>query len=270
MNRYFTMFKKLKKNKEGCFIPFVALGDPSIQTCYTIIDILVNSGANALELGIPFSDPLADGVIVQNANLRALSNNITMKKCFDMLYHFRQKYYKIPIGILVYANMIYQYGIKNFYQDCKSIDIDSVLIPDIPIEEEKKFKNHYNDKNISSIFICPPNANNILMEYIAKNSNSYIYLISRSGVTGHQNHAKIPDIKIINQLKEYNSVPIIHGFGISKSSHIIDSIRMGSSGVICGSVIIQLIEMFQYDKKNMFLKIKKLATKLKNATIHIQ
>ncbi|WP_343128360.1 tryptophan synthase subunit alpha [Buchnera aphidicola (Takecallis taiwana)] len=265
MLRYSHMFQKMKLLNEGCFVPFVTIGDPSISIFYRIIDTLIESGANALELGIPFSDPLADGIIVQNANLRALSNNITILQCFEILHVLRSKYPTIPIGILVYANIIFKQGIKKFYENCKYVDIDSVLIPDVPIEECKIFKKYAQENNISSVFICPPNANINLIKKIAEQSDEYVYLISRSGVTGHVQQTYDPNINIIKQLKKYHAAPILHGFGISKTSQIKKSLSLGTSGVICGSIIIALID--KYQNNNILInKISELSRKLKNAT----
>ncbi|QCI27187.1 tryptophan synthase subunit alpha [Buchnera aphidicola] len=267
MNRYEIMFQKIKLINEGCFVPYITIGDPSIQSFYQIIDIFIKSGVNALELGIPFSDPLADGIIVQNANMRVLSNKITISKCFKILNTIRKKYPTIPIGILVYANIIFNKGIKNFYKKCKKIDIDSVLIPDLPIEESSIFEYYSKKYNILQIFICPPNSDKKLIKKIAKKSKGYVYLITHSGVTGLKNKINNPNLNIINQLKKYNSKPILQGFGISKIQHIKNSLSSGTQGVICGSIIIKLIEKYHYNNDIMLKKIKKLIFKLKSATI---
>lgn len=266
MSRYKNMFQKIHILNEGCFVPFVTIGDPSISIFYRIIDALIMSGANALELGIPFSDPVADGVIVQNANLRALSHGITIIQCFEILTILRNKYPKIPIGILVYANIIFKQGINKFYENCKYAGIDSVLIPDVPIEEAEIFEKCAKNNNISSVFICPPNANTDLIKKLAIQSTGYIYLISRSGVTGCFQQTNDPNIQIIQKLKKYNSAPILHGFGISKTSQIKKSLSLGTNGVICGSIIIDIIDKFQKSDNIMIKKIVELSINLKYAT----
>ncbi|CAL4042704.1 Tryptophan synthase alpha chain [Buchnera aphidicola (Takecallis arundicolens)] len=266
MLRYKNMFKKMQILNEGCFVPFVTIGDPSISVFYRIIDALIISGANALELGIPFSDPLADGIIVQNANLRALSHGITIIKCFEILNILRNKYPKIPIGILVYANIVFKNGINKFYENCKYSGIDSVLIPDVPIEESEIFQKCANNNNISSVFICPPNANTDLIKKLSIQSTEYIYLISRTGVTGCLQKTNDPNLHIIQKLKTYNSAPILHGFGISTPSQIKKSLSLGTSGIICGSIIIDIIDKFQKNNNIMIKKIVQLAVNLKYAT----
>lgn len=266
MNRYDVLFKELKYKHEGCFIPFVTIGYPSIQCFYKIIDHLLLHGSNALELGIPFSDPLADGSIIQKSNSIALNNGITVSQCFKIIQKIRIKYAHIPIGILVYANIVFQYGIKNFYKLCARTKIDSVLIPDIPIEEYVLFKKYADFYNISSIFIVPPNASKQLIKKIAYLGKGYIYLTARSGVTGLKNKFFTPNFSIINELKNNTSVPILQGFGISKQSQIKLVLSAGINGIICGSIIIKMIQKYQFTEDIMLKKIKELVKNLKMAT----
>ncbi|AEH39765.1 tryptophan synthase alpha chain [Buchnera aphidicola (Cinara tujafilina)] len=185
-SRYKILLKKLKLNKEGCFIPFIILGDPSIDVSLKIIDVLIQSGVDALELGIPFSDPIADGIIIQKAHLRSFFSKMTVKKCFLMLHIIRKKYPFIPIGLLVYMNIIFSYGISKFYAKCSSIQIDSILIADMPYEESSDIRRTSKKYNIAQVFICPPDAETKIIKKISKYSQGYIYLLSRSGTTGLQ------------------------------------------------------------------------------------
>ncbi|CAL4042644.1 Tryptophan synthase alpha chain [Buchnera aphidicola (Phyllaphis fagi)] len=266
MNRYKNIFQKLKLIQEGCFIPFITIGDPSEKLFFKIVDILIQSGADALELGIPFSDPLADGPIIQKSNLRALSLGTDMLKCFSIIKILRCKYPNLPIGILIYANMILNQKINQFYKLCQKCGIDSVLVPDLPIEEYVEFDKYAQLNNIFSILVCPPNANESLIYNIAMKGKGYIYLLSRPGVTGLTNKINYINKNIINKLKIHHSVPIIQGFGISETHHIISSLSYGTHGVICGSVIIQLIEKYYSQKNIMLKKIKNITKILKNAT----
>ncbi|QTM69454.1 tryptophan synthase subunit alpha [Buchnera aphidicola (Hormaphis cornu)] len=267
MNRYHKLFSHLAINKEGCFVPFVVLGDPSIQLSLNIIDVIINSGADAIELGIPFSDPMADGPIIQNANLRAFQSGITTIKCFQMLAAVRKKHPIIPIGLLVYANIIFSFGISKFYSICHECQIDSVLIADVPIEESISFIKSAKKYKISPIFICPPNANKALLKKIHFYSDSFIYLLSRSGVTGYKNkkHEKIKHL--IHQLHEFQSVPLLQGFGISEPSEIKKIILSGVNGVICGSAIIQKIEKYNQDHSIMMRKLQSFVSILKQSTL---
>ncbi|CAL4322343.1 Tryptophan synthase alpha chain [Buchnera aphidicola (Protaphis terricola)] len=262
MNRYKKIFKKKKLLKEGCFVPFVVIGDPSIKMSIKIIELLIESGSDALELGIPFSDPLADGPIIQKANLRALSKNYSILKYFEVIQILRKKYSKIPIGILLYANLIYNQGIEKFYQYCSKCDLDSVLIADVPIEEYNIFYKYANKYNIDSIFICPPDANDIFLSKLSLYAKGYIYLLSRPGVTGIEESKNLISNIFIKSIKKYTNLPLLQGFGIKNSKQIKKSILFGTNGVICGSAIINIIEKNLNQEKEMLKKIKNFVCKL--------
>ncbi|WGS66402.1 MAG: tryptophan synthase subunit alpha [Enterobacteriaceae bacterium PSmelAO3-2] len=266
MERYEKLFINLNNNKQGAFIPFLMLGDPNFNMSLKIIEFLILKGADALELGIPFSDPLADGIIIQNSVLRSFKSGITLKKCFKIISIIRKKYSNIPIGILTYANLVFYKGINNFYYNCQKSGIDSVLIADLPLEESKLFIKYSNTNNIKQVFICPPNSDDNLLRKISIYSKGYTYLLSRSGVTGTEKKIKKPDSYIINKLIEYNSSPIIQGFGIFKPSQVSDAIKLGISGVISGSAIIKIIEQNQINSEKMFKKLNKFIKIMKKST----
>jgi tryptophan synthase alpha chain len=158
MERYDNVFAELKSRQEGAFVPFVTLGDPGPEQSLKIIDTLIEAGADALELGIPFSDPLADGPTIQNATLRAFAAGVTPTQCFEMLAAIRQKHPTIPIGLLMYANLVFNRGIDEFYAECARVGVDSVLVADVPVEESAPFRQAAMRHNVAPIFICPPNA----------------------------------------------------------------------------------------------------------------
>lgn len=267
MDRYQKLFKKLKNKHEGAFVPFVVIGDPNKKISLSIIDALIDSGCDALELGFPFSDPIADGPTIQKASLRSLNSGININECFNIILNIRKKYSNIPIGVLVYANLVFNKGIDNFYSKCSNIGIDSILIPDLPIEESKfflKFADHY---HISQIFICPPNADDKLIYKISSYSKGYTYLASRLGITGTENKANIPLIHIINKLKKYYAPPILQGFGVSETQHISIALKSGLSGSISGSAIVDIIENNLNNVVKMINRIKNFVKKMKQATL---
>ncbi|WP_343190115.1 tryptophan synthase subunit alpha [Buchnera aphidicola (Astegopteryx bambusae)] len=264
--RYSKVFKNLKKNREGCFIPFVMLGDPNFNVSIKIINNIINQGVDAIELGIPFSDPLADGPIIQNSSFRAIKSNITLKKCFDILKILRKNYNDIPIGLLTYANLVFSNGIKQFYQKCKDVDLDSILIVDVPIEESDLFYKNAIENKISQIFICPPNIGNSNLKKIINMSTSYIYLLSRSGVTGINNKIFFDLSKILNKIKKMSSIPIIQGFGICSEIQIKNILNSKIDGVICGSIIVKQIEKYLHNEKKMIEKINNLTKRFKMCT----
>ncbi|MBK4764910.1 MAG: tryptophan synthase subunit alpha [Pantoea sp. Brub] len=268
MERYEKLFTNLKKNKEGAFFPFIVLGDPSIKLSIKLIDMLVEGGADALELGIPFSDPVADGIVIQKSNIRAFNAGITVNKCFDIINQLRCKYPHLPIGLLTYSNIVYSNGINAFYNNCANAKIDSVLIPDLPIEEAKPFIQIAIKKNIAPIFICPPNATNNVIYKISSNTHGYTYLVSRPGVTGTEQYSYLPSSYILSKLREYQAPPLIQGFGIYNINQIKKIIKSGIMGVISGSAIIKIIENDHKYPSTMLDKVKKIVSLFKTATYY--
>ncbi|ALV92120.1 MULTISPECIES: tryptophan synthase subunit alpha [Pantoea] len=266
MERYNQLFQRLSAKKEGAFVPFVTIGDPSPELSLKIIDTLVEGGADALELGIPFSDPLADGPTIQSATLRAFASGTTVAQCFEILAAVRQKYPELPIGLLMYANLVFSKGIDNFYAQCEAVGVDSVLVADVPIEESAPFRQAAMRHNVAPIFICPPNADDDLLREIASHGRGYTYLLSRAGVTGAENRASQPLHHLIAKLSEYHAAPPLQGFGISEASQVKEAIAAGAAGAISGSAIVKIIERNQNDPTTLLAELKAFVSNLKAGT----
>lgn len=266
MERYQQLFKRLEKNKQGAFVPFVTLGDPNPALSLQIIDTLIENGADALELGIPFSDPLADGPTIQSATLRAFASGVTPTQCFEMLAAIRQKHPDIPIGLLMYANLVFHRGIDNFYQRCAEVGVDSVLIADVPFEESAPFRTAAARHGIAPIYICPPNADEDLLREISSHGRGYTYLLSRAGVTGTESRAQLPLHHLVNKLCEYHAAPALQGFGISEPSQVKDALQAGAAGAISGSAIVKIIEQNLSQPAEMLTKLGKFVQEMKAAT----
>ena len=266
MERYENLFAQLKDRKEGAFVPFVTLGDPSVEQSLKIIDTLIEAGADALELGIPFSDPLADGPTIQEATLRAFAAGVTPSQCFEMLALIRQKHPTIPIGLLMYANLVFSKGIDEFYAQCEKVGVDSVLVADVPVEESAPFRQAALRHNVAPIFICPPNADDDLLRQIASYGRGYTYLLSRAGVTGAENRAALPLNHLVTKLKEYNAAPPLQGFGISAPDQVKAAIDAGAAGAISGSAIVKIIEQHINEPEKMLVPLKAFVQPMKAAT----
>lgn len=266
MERYNQLFQRLSAKKEGAFVPFVTLGDPTPELSLKIIDTLVAGGADALELGIPFSDPLADGPTIQGATLRAFAAGTTVAQCFEILAAVRQKYPELPIGLLMYANLVFSKGIDNFYAQCEAVGVDSVLVADVPVEESAPFRQAAMRHNVAPIFICPPNADDDLLREIASHGRGYTYLLSRAGVTGAENRASQPLNHLIDKLREYHAAPPLQGFGISEASQVKEAIAAGAAGAISGSAIVKIIERNQNDPDTLLAELKAFVSVLKAGT----
>ncbi len=266
MERYQQLFNRLDSKKEGAFVPFVTLGDPSFEQSLAIIDTLIEAGADALELGIPFSDPLADGPTIQSANLRAFKAGITPARCFEMLAIVRGKHPEIPIGLLMYANLVFHDGIDTFYQRCVDVGVDSVLVADAPLEESAPFRASAMRHGIAPIFICPPNADDDLLREIASHGRAYTYLLSRAGVTGTESRASKPLKHLVDKLKEFNAAPALQGFGISEPSQVKEALAAGAAGAISGSAIVRIIEKNVEQPAEMLAELSRFVTDMKAAT----
>lgn len=266
MERYDNLFKQLKARREGAFVPFVTLGDPTPEHSLKIIDTLVEAGADALELGIPFSDPMADGPTIQNATLRAFAAGVTPTQCFEMLATIRQKYPALPIGLLMYANLVFNRGIDAFYAQCARVGVDSVLVADVPVEESAEFRQAAMRHNVAPIFICPPNADDQLLRQIASYGRGYTYLLSRAGVTGTETRAALPLHHLVEKLTEYHAAPPLQGFGISAPDQVSAALGAGAAGAISGSAIVKIIEKNVNDTPAMLSELSAFVQAMKAAT----
>ncbi|MDU0479501.1 tryptophan synthase subunit alpha [Staphylococcus chromogenes] len=238
MTRYESMFSRLFAANEGAFVPFVMLGDPSFDESLSVIRVLVDAGADALELGIPFSDPVADGPTIQAAHLRALESGMTPARALDLVKRVRADFPELPIGLLVYGNLAFSMGFEEFYAAVAAAGADSVLIPDIPVRESLPFREAAARHGVDQVFIAPPHASPETLAAVAKHSRGYIYAVSRLGVTGTEREASVEGFNVSRE----TAVPTLLGFGISTPSHVRTALNSGASGAITGSAIVSLIQ----------------------------
>ncbi|WP_046003277.1 tryptophan synthase subunit alpha [Pseudoalteromonas rubra] len=266
MSRYNEMFKQLKDKQQGAFVPFVTIGDPDKETSLAIIKSLIEGGADALELGIPFSDPIADGPVIQAANIRALEQNIDTEDCFEVISTIRAQYPDLPIGLLLYSNLIFARGLEAFYQQAKAAGVDSVLVADVPLHESKMFRRAAVDAGIEPIFIATPNASDDTLRECASYGRGYTYLLSRAGVTGTESQVQMPTDEIITKLTEYHAAPALLGFGISTPEQVKAALDSGAAGAISGSAVVKIIEQHLDDKPAMYQALSAFVRDMKAAT----
>jgi tryptophan synthase alpha chain len=266
MQRYDVMFKRLAEQQQGAFVPFVTIGDPNLELSFDIIKTLIDQGADALELGIPFSDPIADGPTIQNANIRALAAGVTPAHCFDLISKIRAYHADIPIGLLLYSNLVLARGIDTFYSTAKAAGVDSILIADVPLHESKMFRTVAQNHDIAQIFIAPPNITKDGLNELASYGRGYTYLLSRAGVTGTETAAAMPASQLVQQLRDVNAAPTLLGFGISKPEHVKAALEAGAAGAISGSAIVQIIEKYQQDKPQLLQELGTFVAAMKAAT----
>lgn len=267
MSRYLRCFEQLKTKNQGAFVPFVVLGDPEPCMSERIIHALIKAGADALELGFPFSDPLADGPVIQGAMDRALSAGVTPEHCFEMIRKIREHHAEIPIGLLVYANIVYAYGVPEFYQVCKESGVDSVLVADVPVCESTPFCEAAEKAGVDPILLCPPNIDEQTIQFVAERGSGYTYLLSRAGVTGTNVAAGRPVEHLLKQLEQFGSPPPLLGFGISQPEHVRNALDAGAEGVIVGSAIVKFIESQAGEPEALISDLTHYAASMKQATV---
>jgi tryptophan synthase alpha chain len=229
------MFHRL--DGEGAFGAFVMLGDPDLEASAALLDRLVEGGADMIEVGIPFSDPVADGPVIQAAAQRALSTGVRVGDCFDLIASLRRRNSQVPIGILTYANIVVARA--GFIRDAAEAGADSLLIADVPALEAEPFTREMEQAGIEPVLIAAPNTPEAALNRIASLSKAYTYCVSRSGITGTHAGGRF-DPRLIERLKAAGAPPPIFGFGISKPEHVRAALDAGAKGVICGSAIVDL------------------------------
>jgi tryptophan synthase alpha chain len=264
--RYDQLFSALAEKNEGAFIPFVTIGDPNAGQSFELIKTLVDAGADALELGIPFSDPSADGITIQKSALRAINSGINTDICIDILARVREYAPSVPIGLLLYGNLVFARGINKFYQDMAAVGVDSVLIADLPIRESKPFKEAALKHGVAPIFIVPPNASDDTLRQVASYGRGYTYVLSRSGVTGAEVQAEMPGTHLIATLNKYNAPPSVLGFGISQPEQVREALSADAKGAISGSAVVKIIETNLEDNQAMNAALSQFVSAMKAAT----
>ena len=259
MSRYANMFDRLRQRGEAAFGGFLMLGDPDLETSAAMLDALVEGGADMVEVGIPFSDPVADGPVIQAAARRALEAGVRVGDSFDQIAAFRAKHPDIPVGILTYANLVM--ARTGFMRDAAEAGTDSLLIADVPALEAEPFVREMEQSGIEPVLIAAANTPDATLKSIARLSSAYTYCVSRAGITGTHADAQF-DRSLLRRLAEVASPPPVLGFGISRPEHVRAAIDAGAAGVICGSAIVRLAaESRSPDKVAAFVATMKDATR---------
>lgn len=246
MNRIDQKFKDLKAKQRKAFIAYVTAGDPSIKITGDIILGLERAGVDMVEIGIPFSDPLADGSTIQAASKRALDNGATLAKVFDMVKDVRKKT-QMPLLFMTYYNPIFHFGEKKFIETCVNIGIDGLIIPDLPPEEAGSLRKLCHANHISTVFFVAPTSEDHRIKANALASSGFIYYVALTGVTGNAQAQSLDVNKAILHAKKFTTKPICAGFGISTPEQIC-AIAKVADGVIIGSAIVKKINEHAKDK----------------------
>jgi tryptophan synthase alpha chain len=264
MKAYKQVFSELSKTKRAALIPFFVIGDPDFDTSLEIVKTAVDAGADVLELGIPFSDPIADGPTIQKADIRARNSGMNVAEALEFIRKVKD-YKDVPIGLLMYYNLIYQYGTEKFFSDCYQAGVNSVLVADLSIDDADEITSPAAKAGLDTVFMVTPNTDTDRMKLIASNTTGFIYTVSVFGVTGSREDLSDMVEGLVRKLKEITTVPICVGFGISKPEHAAAVASAGADGVIIGSKIVGLIESNLDNKEKMLAEISAFISDVKSA-----
>ena len=230
----------IKKSPKKVLIAYITVGYPDVLTTIEVAHLLAENGADIIELGIPFSDPLADGMTIQHASYRALQNGVTMNTCLSVITELRQ-HLETPLVFMSYLNPIYKYGIANFCKDCARVGIDGLIIPDLPPEEGETFERLSRQHGIDLIYLLAPTSTSERIKLVTQHSQGFVYLVSEAGVTGTRNKLPLDLGNFVKRVRKTTSKPLCVGFGIStpEQAGIVSKI---ADGVIIGSKILKTVE----------------------------
>jgi tryptophan synthase alpha chain len=239
VSRYAQMFERLKQRNEGAFGAFLMLGDPDKQTSAALLDTVVEAGADMVEVGIPFSDPVADGPVIQAASERALAAGARVDDSFDLIRGLRARHPAVPIGILTYANILHARGRERFMADAAEAGADSILVADVPSLEAAPYSAAAKAAGLELVMIAAPNTPPPVLQRIASLSGGYTYCVARAGVTGTSDRLALDHDALFSGLAEAGAPPPVLGFGISTPDQVRDALASGAAGVIAGSALVK-------------------------------
>lgn len=254
MKTYKQVFAELAEQNRPALIPFFVIGDPDFDTSLEIVKTAIDAGADILELGIAFSDPIADGPTIQKADIRAMRSGMTVAKACRFIRQVKD-YRDIPIGLLMYYNLIYQYGAEKFFADFHKAGVNSVLVADLSIDDAGEIEGPARAAGLDTVFMVTPITAPERMKLIASKTTGFIYTVSVLGVTGSRDKLSDTVEDLVTRLKSLTDVPVCVGFGISSPEHAAAIAAAGADGVIIGSKIVSLIEANLDDKQKMLAEI---------------
>jgi tryptophan synthase alpha chain len=242
-SRYKQRFAELKAINCKAFMPFTVLGWPDPKTSLALIQQMIEAGVSALELGFAFSDPVADGPLIQKADFETLSQGFTVTDGLDLLGEVRKLDAQIPIGVLIYYNLVLAHGAERFFQDAAKAGIDGVLVADLPVDSASEIAPFAQECGIDQIFLVSPVTAEKRLDLITSKASGFIYLLSRLGVTGTGQRSEAGDrglSTVVSEIKARTGVPVMAGFGISSADNARAMYEAGCDGVISGSKVIEL------------------------------
>ncbi|MGE5533685.1 MAG: tryptophan synthase subunit alpha [Bacillota bacterium] len=257
-------FQELKARKEGALIGYIMAGDPNPESTPKIANALIKGGIDILELGLPFSDPIADGPTIQAASVRALAAGTTPLKVLETAKQIKQKH-DTPIVVMTYYNPVFRIGLERFCRLAKDCNVDGIIVPDLPVEEATNYRKAAKAQELDTIFLAAPSTTNERLTRIVNSSSGFLYLVSHYGVTGAKTTVEDSTVQLIKRIAPFTQgrIPLAVGFGISKPEHVKCIIQAGADAAIVGSAFISII---QKNNPDMLKELQSIANALKSAT----
>ena len=258
--------KKTFENKNKKLVTFTTGGDPDLETSFEILKTIINNNIDIVEIGMPFSDPMADGPTIQESSTRSIENGTTIQDIFELVKKIRTLNNEIPVILMGYYNSIFNMGIEEFTSKCVQVGVDGLIIVDLQPEEDADLYVKTKENNIDLIRLITPTTNKERLKTILNNASGFLYYVTVTGITG-QNSANLKELETsINLIRSKSNLPIVAGFGI-KSRKDVENISAFTDGVVVGSSIVNIIKDNISDKKNMLEKIDLFTQDLKKGTV---
>ncbi|HJT66655.1 MAG TPA: tryptophan synthase subunit alpha [Pyrinomonadaceae bacterium] len=253
MGRIAEAFNSLDRRQAKGFIPFITAGDPDLKATGELLIELAQAGATVIELGVPFSDPMADGPVIQRASERALKNNVSIQQVLDLVRETR-KNIQTPIILFTYFNPLLQFGLTRIAEEAKAAGLDGVLVTDLSPEEADEFEGELRAHDLDMIFLIAPTSTDARLKLVAQHARGFIYAVSRAGVTGVRTNVSAEAEKLVNRMRKFSSLPIAVGFGISNAEQVKD-VQRYADAVVIGSAIVAEIERLQGTKPDLARRV---------------
>ena len=240
MSRISEVFAQLRREDRKGFVPFITAGDPDLPTTVELLIELARAGASVIELGVPFSDPMADGPVIQRASERALLHKFGLDEIFELVSQVRRTI-DTPIILFSYFNPLLQYGLSRVCEQAQRVGVDGVLVTDLTPEEASQFAAELKAHDVDMIFLIAPTSTDARLRLVAGKASGFIYAVSRAGVTGARENVSAEAEKLVNRMRMFSDLPIVVGFGISTATQVAE-VRRYADGVVVGSAIVAEIE----------------------------
>ncbi len=260
-------FRELHSHREGALIAYLTGGDPDPKTFLANSTALIEGGADIVEIGIPFSDPIADGPVIQASSMRALSNGTTPLGILNMIRELSTRF-PVPFVVLSYYNPILAMGLDRFLQKARESGVDGIVVPDLPVEESEEFRNLSLKHNVDNIYLAAPNTSRTRLRTVLDKSKGFLYLVSLYGVTGPRDSLSPQALEAVKAVKSLarGKIPVSAGFGISQPEHVSAVIQSGADGAIVGSALVRIVGNHLDDPSEAETQLKKTVQSLKEAT----